>query len=76
MEEVSVGRLVAFGTLLLSVACGGEKEPAGPDATQPVVASVEVPPTEQTLNAIGTIQQFTAIAKDASGVTISGKSLP
>jgi len=69
-----MGRLVAFGTLLLSVACGGEEQPAGPDTTQPVVASVEVSPTEQTFTAIGKTQQFTATAKDASGATISGKS--
>ena len=49
-----MGRLVAFGTLLLSVACGGEEQPAGPDTTQPVVASVEVSPMEQTFTAIET----------------------
>ena len=68
-------RLLAFGVLLLVVACGGEKDPAGPsDTTQPVVASVEVSPTQQTISAIGTTQQFTAVAKDASSVTISGKT--
>ena len=68
-------RLLAFSILLLSVACGGEKDPAGPsDTTQPVVASIAVSPTQQTLSAIGTTQQFTAVAKDASDVTISGKT--
>ena len=65
-------RLLAFGTLFLSVACGGEKDPAGP--SDRVVASIAVSPTQRTLSAIGTTQQFTAAAKDASGVTISGKT--
>ena len=68
-------RLLAFGVLLLSVACGGEEDPAGPSGTtQRVVVSIEVSPTQDTLHAIGTTQQFAAVAKDASGVTISDKS--
>ena len=68
-------RLLAFGTLLLSVACGGDKEPAGPSGpTQPVVATIEVSPSEQTLASVGVDQQFSAVAKDASRTPISGQS--
>ena len=41
---------------------------------EPVVSSIEVSPTQVTLLALGTTQQFTAVAKDASGATISGKT--
>ena len=65
-------RLLALGILFLSVACGGEKDPAGPSGTtQAVVASIAVSPTPQSLSAIGTTQQFTAVAKDASGAPLS-----
>ena len=66
-------RLLAFGTLFLSVACGGEKDPAGP--SDRVVASIAVSPTQRTLSAIGTTQQFTAVAKYSSSVTISDKTV-
>ncbi len=62
-------------SVLLVGACGGDKEPAGPSGpTQPVVATIEVSPSEQTLASVGVDQQFSAVAKDASGTPISGQS--
>ena len=39
-----------------------------------MVSSIEVSPTQVTLLALGTTQQFTAVTKDASGVEVPGKS--
>ena len=60
---------------LLVGACGGDKEPAGPTgSTQPVVATIEVSPSERTSASVGVDQQFSAVAKDASGTPISGQT--
>jgi len=63
-----------LGTLILA-ACGGDAtEPqTGPTAPKPV-ASVQVTPSTRTLTAFGATQQFQAIARDADGATLSGKS--
>ncbi len=58
-------------------ACGGEKAtgPAGTTAPPPkAVASVQVTPSTHTLTALGATQQFQAVAKDADGTTVSGKT--
>ncbi len=57
-------------------ACGGEEAtaPAGTTPPPPSVASVQVTPSTNTLTALGATQQFTAVAKDGSGNTISNKT--
>ena len=62
---------------LLFAACGGEKTtgPAGTTAPPPKpVASVQVTPSTHTLTALGATQQFQAVAKNADGTTVSGKT--
>ncbi len=52
-------------------ACGGD----GPTGTTVVsVASVEVTPGSANLTALGLTTQFQAVAKDAAGNTLSGKT--
>ncbi len=57
---------------LFAVNCGDE----GPTGTTepPTVVSVEVTPATQTLTALGETVQFTAVAKDADGRTIAGRT--
>jgi hypothetical protein len=68
---------VVLGTLALSGACGGS-EPTGPgndsEPTDPPVASVEVSPVLGLVTAFGAQLQFTAMAKDAAGDPIAGKT--
>lgn len=45
-----------------------------PPSEDPVVASIEITPTNDTLTALGKTRQLSAIAKDASGGTIAGKT--
>jgi len=59
--------LIAGSALL---ACGGEPLEPSP----PTVASVVVTPASATLVTLGETVQFSAIARDASGNTISGKT--
>ena len=47
-------------------------EPTGP--TEAAVATVEVTPSAQTITAFGNTVQLTAVAKDAQGGTLSGKT--
>lgn len=64
---------VALGTLATS--CGGDPPSAGPSSpSPPTVSSVQVAPATASLAAIGATQQFTAVAKDGSGNTISNKT--
>lgn len=65
--------LVALVTI---AACSGDKTtgpPTGPTEPEPV-ASVQVTPSAPTLTALGATEQLGAVAKDASGNTIPGKS--
>ena len=62
-------RLIVFTGLILFSACGGE--PAGP-AT---VASVTVTPGTDTLTALGQTRQYTAVARDAGGNVLSGRTV-
>lgn len=55
----------------LLVACGTTDLPSDPS---PTVASVEVTPPTPTMTAFGSTLQLTAVAKDATGGTISGKT--
>ena len=56
-------------------ACGEEAtEPQTGSTTPKPVASVQVTPNTHTLTAIDATQQFQAVAKDADGATLSGKS--
>lgn len=54
-----------------SAACGGGTTEPPPGA---VVASVEVTPAADTIDALGQTQQLSAVAKDAAGATIPGKT--
>ena len=55
----------------LGVGCGdGDDDGTGPQ----VVADVEVSPGTNTIAALGATVQFTAVAKDASGGTITGQT--
>lgn len=67
--------LVAFSTMSV-LACGG-KDTVGPGTGNgtPTVASVVVTPGNVTLVSLGETVQLTASARDASGNTISGKTL-
>jgi len=55
----------------LLAACGTQDLPSDPS---PTVASVEVTPPTPTMTAFGSTLQLIAVAKDASGGTISGKT--
>ena len=69
-------RLPALPTALALAAgvigCGSEKGPTEPAI--PPVASVQVTPAFDTLTALGQTHQLAAVAKDASGTPISGKT--
>src|SRR2546425_291158 len=69
-------RLPALPTALALAAgvigCGSEKGPTEPAI--PPVASVQVTPAFDTLTALGQTHQLAAVAKDASGAAISGKT--
>lgn len=56
----------------LSLACGGDRP--SPTEPEPRVARVDVTPGVDTLTALGQTRQFTAVARDAAGNAISGKS--
>ena len=58
----------------VEVTSGGQSAQQALSIDVLVVASIEVSPTQVTLRAIGTTQQFTAVAKDASGAAIPGKT--
>lgn len=65
------GWVVVAGAFVFT-ACGGEQGPTQPPG--PVVATVQVTPAADTLPAIGATRQLAAVAKDASGNPISGKT--
>ncbi len=72
----AVKRILGFAVVLLVWAqlggCGdGDDDGTGPQAQ---VAEVEVSPGTNTLAALGATVQFTAVAKDASGGTITGQT--
>ena len=54
------------------IGCGSEKGPTQPGI--PAVAGVQVTPGFDTLTALGQTHQLAAVAKDASGTPISGKT--
>lgn len=62
--------VLVLGTAVLA-ACGGDGVVQPPAERQ--VATVDVTPVADTLTAIANMRQFTAIAKDAEGNTVSGK---
>jgi alpha-tubulin suppressor-like RCC1 family protein len=65
-------RLLAYGILgTLGLACGGDPAPMEP---APIVAQVEVTPGTDTLSALGQTRQFGAVARDAAGRAIAGKT--
>ncbi|MGH8225302.1 MAG: Ig-like domain-containing protein, partial [Gammaproteobacteria bacterium] len=64
--------LVCGSALLLSLSgCGGGGSSSGGGGTK--VSSIAITPTSASI-AEGATQQFTAVAKDANGATISGVS--
>ncbi len=70
--------LTALCVTAISVSCGGDPSSTGPsegpsDPSPVTVNSVQVTPATASLAAIGATQQFTAVAKDGSGNTISNK---
>ena len=76
---MSRNRLVLLALLSAPVpllSCG-EKAPTGPDAgeEQPTVSTIEVSPAADTLTALGLTRQFSAVAKDAAGNTVSDASV-
>jgi hypothetical protein len=73
MSSESLQRTAAVAALLSLAGCGGEKT-TGPGPTPPTVASVEITPAQETLTALGASQQYQAVARDASGNTIAGKT--
>ena len=64
--------LLLSGALL--AACGG-KQPTAPPPPNPTVASIVATPAADTLTALGQTSQLTAVAKDASGNTLSGVTI-
>ena len=64
-------RLLAAASILVLAGCGdGTTEPPAP-----TVVSVTVTPQSGSLSAIGASVQFQAVAKDASGSTVSGQTV-
>lgn len=76
MKTASRVGLIALGSIptVLLWACDRRQAdvPTGP--TEVVVASVEVTPAGQVLTALGGTLQLAAVAKDAQGTTLSGKT--
>lgn len=70
MTRRILGCFLALAIALIASTCGDSTSP--PDT--PTVAQVQVTPASVTFTALGATQQFSAVAKDASGGTISGKS--
>jgi hypothetical protein len=68
-------RLIALAALVTSSACAGgdEQEPTGP--TQPTIATIEVSPAQVHFDAIGITQQFSAVARTASGTVVGGQQI-
>ncbi len=62
---------------LVAYACGGEAatDPITDPPDPPVVATLEITPTADTLVALGGTATFAAIAKDAAGNQLSGVSI-
>lgn len=63
-----------LGTLILAACSEKATEPQTVSTTQKPVTSVQVTPGTHTLTAIGATQQFQAVARDADGAALSGKS--
>jgi alpha-tubulin suppressor-like RCC1 family protein/pimeloyl-ACP methyl ester carboxylesterase len=61
---------------LWSTACGGDNvtEPSQ-NQPEPVVATIEITPQNDTLTAFGETRQLVAVAKDAAGGVLTGKTL-
>ena len=66
-----VSLLVGGGMLS---ACGG-KQTTAPPTSGSTVASIVVTPAADTLTALGQTSQLAAVAKDASGTTLSGVTI-
>lgn len=69
--------VLLLATAALALGCGSGStgpNPPPPPPSAPVVASVVVTPGADTLTALGQTRQLTALAKDASGAVISGKT--
>lgn len=75
LRVMSIGfgvRLVVIGTIALSAGCSaGEKSPTSTITPPKVVASLAVSPSQVTLNAVGSVQLLTAVARNASGAVIA-----
>ncbi len=73
MPSQSVQRTAVTAVLLSLAGCSGDQT-TGPGPTPPTVASVQITPGQETLTALGATHQYQAVAKDASGNTIAGKT--
>lgn len=72
MAHAHRGRNIVWTLLAgLLAACSTSDLPSNPS---PTVATIEVTPATATITAFGANRQLTAVAKDASGGTISGKA--
>src|SRR5262245_6577483 len=65
--------LRAFLAFALAVAAGSCGEPA--PAPSPTVSVVELSPGRDTLTYVGKTRQLSAVVKDASGATLSGRTI-
>lgn len=68
-------QILALAVAVSLTACGGDKDPTGLDSNEAAtVATVVVTPATNNLVSIGATVQLSAVARDASGNTIPGKS--
>lgn len=73
MRIASWLRPSALAATLLLAGCPGDDGPTAPP--EPVVATVTVNPPSATLESLGATTQLQALAKDASGNAVTGKSV-
>lgn len=73
-----VGRACVPLALALALAACGDSPPTDTDgegqSPSPSVASVEVTPASGEIDALGATMEFSAVARDADGATLSGKT--
>jgi uncharacterized protein YjdB len=70
-------QILMMSAAISLAACGDDKDPTGPDPGSTgaaTVATVDVTPATSNLVSIGATVLLSAVAKDAGGTTISGKS--